>query len=270
VVPNKNNQKKSEFKMNLNLKDKVAIVTGGASGIGRQVCIDLAEEGAKVVVADINGDGAKDLAIEIREKGGDAGGIMCDVSKTEDVTKCVKSCMDIYSRVDILVCNAGILKDSMIHKMSEEDYDLVLDVNLKGYWRFCKEVVPIMKEQKYGKIVMISSMAYKGNRGQSNYATAKAGVVGLCKTIAHEVGYLGITCNTIAPGLVHTALTDYFVKDEKLRTSIEKNLILVRQHDVGPKIGTTKDISNAVLFFSSDISSYITGEVLQVAAGRKM
>ncbi|MHA1132394.1 MAG: SDR family oxidoreductase, partial [Candidatus Helarchaeota archaeon] len=133
-----------------------------------------------------------------------------------------------------------------------------------------KAVVPIMKQQSYGIIVMISSMAYKGNRGQSNYATAKAGVVGLCKTIAQEVGYLGITCNAIAPGLVHTALTDYYVKDEKLRTGIEKNLILVRQPEIGPKLGIPKDVSNAILFFSSDISSYITGEVLQVAAGRKM
>ncbi len=256
--------------MDLNLKGKVAIVTGGASGIGLRVCLDLAEEGANIVVADINESGAKDLATEIREKSGEALGMLCDVSKTEDVKKCVENCKKNFRRVDILVCNAGILRDNLIHRMSEEEYDIVLDVNLKGYWRFCKEVVPIMKEQKYGKIIMISSMAYKGSRGQSNYATAKAGVVGLCKTIAQEVGYLGITCNAIAPGLVHTALTDYFVKDDKLRTSVEKNLILIRQPEIGPKIGTTKDISNAVLFFSSDISSYITGEVLQVAAGRKM
>ena len=256
--------------MDLNLKDKVAIVTGGASGIGRQTCLDLANEGAKVIVADINGEGAEDLAKEIREKGGQAFGVKCDVTKTEDVKKCIESCKQNYDRVDILVCNAGILRDNLIHRMTEEDYDLVMDINLKGYWRFCKEVAPLMKEQKYGKIVMISSMAYRGNRGQSNYATAKAGVVGLCKTMALELGYLGITCNAIAPGLIHTALTDYFVKDEKLRTSIEENLILIRQPDIGPKIGTTKDISNAILFFASDVSSYITGEVLQIAAGRRL
>jgi 3-oxoacyl-[acyl-carrier protein] reductase len=256
--------------MDLNLKGKAAIVTGGASGIGRQVCVDFADEGAYVVIADIDEETAIKVSEEITQKGGKSIAIKCDVSKTEDVKNCIKTCMDNYGRVDILVCNAGILRDNMIHKMSEEEYDIVLDVNLKGYWRFCKEAVPIMKNQKYGKIVMISSMAYKGNRGQSNYATAKAGVVGLCKTIAQEVGYLGINCNTIAPGLVHTRLTDYYVKDEKLRAGIEKNLVLVRQAEVGSTLGTTSDISNAVLFFSSDVSSYITGEVLQVAAGRKM
>jgi len=256
--------------MDLKLKDRTAIVTGGASGIGRQTCIDFAEEGVNVVIADINEEGANQVAKEIADKGGKAIVMKCNVTSTEEVKATVNKCMDAYGRVDILVCNAGILRDNMIHKMPEDDYDLVLDVNLKGYWRFCKEAVPIMKKQRYGKIVMIASMAYKGNRGQSNYATAKAGVVGLCKTIAQEAGYLGITCNTIAPGLVHTALTDYYVKDEKLRTGIEKNLILVRQPEVGSKLGTTKDISNSILFFSSDVSSYITGEVLQIAAGRKM
>jgi 3-oxoacyl-[acyl-carrier protein] reductase len=256
--------------MDLKLKGKVAIVTGGASGIGRQTCLDFAEEGANVVIADINEEGANQVRAEIEKKAGKALAVKCDVTKTADVKNCVKKCMDAFGRVDIMICNAGILRDNMIHKMSEEEYDLVLDVNLKGYWRFCKEVVPLMKDRKYGKIVMISSMAYKGNRGQSNYATAKAGVVGLCKTIAQEVGYLGITCNTIAPGLIHTALTDYFVKDEKLRTKVEQDLVLVRQPEVGSKLGIPKDVSNAILFFSSDISSYITGEVIQVAAGRKM
>jgi len=256
--------------MDLMLKGKTAIVTGGASGIGKQTCLDLAEEGANVVIADINEVGAQKIAEEIKKNGGKAIAVKCDVTRTEEVNNCVQKCMDEFGRVDILVCNAGILRDNMIHKMPEEDYDLVLDVNLKGYWRFCKAVTPIMKKQKYGKIVMISSMAYKGNRGQSNYATAKAGVIGLCKTIAQELGYLGITCNAICPGLVHTALTDYFVKDDKLRTNIEKALILQRQPEVGPKLGMPKDISRAILFFSSDVSSYITGEVLQIAAGRKM
>ncbi len=257
--------------MDLKLKGKTAIVTGGASGIGRQACLDFAEEGANVVIADVNEAGAKEVAQDInKKKGGKALAIKCDVTKTDDVKATVQKCMDAFKRVDILICNAGILRDNLIHKMTEEEYDLVLDVNLKGYWRFCKEVIPIMKNQKYGKIVMISSTAYKGNRGQSNYSPAKAGVVALCKTIAQEVGYLGITSNAIAPGLVHTALTDYFVKDDKLRESVEKDLILVRQPELGPKIGIPKDISNVILFFSSDISSYITGEVLLVAAGRKM
>ncbi|MHA1380414.1 MAG: SDR family NAD(P)-dependent oxidoreductase [Candidatus Helarchaeota archaeon] len=256
--------------MDLMLKDKTAIVTGAASGIGKQTALDFAEEGANVVIADINEEGAKKVADEISKAGGKALAIKCDVTSTEDVNNCVQKCVDEFGRLDILVCNAGILRDNMIHKMPEEDYDLVLDVNLKGYWRFCKAATPIFKKQKYGKIVMVASMAYKGNRGQSNYATAKAGVVGLSKTMAQELGYIGVTCNTVAPGLVHTALTDYFVKDEKLRTNIEKALILQRQPEVGSKLGIPKDISRAILFFSSDVSSYITGEVLQIAAGRKM
>lgn len=256
--------------MDLKLKGKTAIVTGGASGIGRQTCLDFADEGANVVIADVNEEGAKEVAKEIQTKKGKALAIKCDVTKTEDVQNTIKKCIDTFKRVDILICNAGILRDNLIHKMPEADFDLVLNVNLKGYWRFCKEVIPIMKEQKYGKIVMISSMAWKGNRGQSNYSPAKAGVVALAKTIAQEVGYLGINCNAIAPGLVHTALTDYFVKDQKLRESIEKDLILKRVPEIGPLIGVPKDISNAILFLSSDVSSYITGEVLQIAAGRKM
>ena len=256
--------------MDLNLKGKTAIVTGGASGIGLQTSLDFAEEGTNVIIADINENGAKEVAEEIKKKGGKAIAIKCNVTNTEEVNNCVQKCMDEFGRVDILVCNAGILRDNLIHKMPEEEYDLVLDVNLKGYWRFCKAVVPIMKTQKYGRIVFISSTAYKGTRGQSNYATAKAGVVGLCKTLALELGYLGITANTICPGLVHTPLTDYFVKDDKLREGVEKALVLHRQPEIGPKLGTPKDISNAILFFSSDVSGYITGEVLQIAAGRKM
>lgn len=256
--------------MDLNLKGKIAIVTGGASGIGKQTCLDFAEEGVNVIIVDINEEGAIEVANEINGKDGKAIAIKCDVTNTDEVNDCIQKCMEEFGRIDILICNAGILRDNMIHKMSEEDYDIVLNVNLKGYWRFCKFVVPIMKDQKYGHIVMVSSMAYKGNRGQSNYSPAKAGVVALCKTIAQEVGYLGITANTVAPGLVHTALTDYFVKDEKLRESVEKDLVLQRQPEIGPKLGIPKDISNAILFFSSDVSSYITGEVLQIAAGRKM
>jgi len=256
--------------MDLKLKGRTAIVTGGASGIGRQTCLDFADEGANVVIADLNEEGAKEVAKEIQAKKAKALAIKCDVTKTEDVQNTVKKCMDTFKRVDILICNAGILRDNMIHKMSEADYDLVMDVNLKGYWRFCKEVVPLMKNQKYGKIVMISSTAWKGNRGQSNYSPAKAGAVALAKTIAQEVGYLGINCNAIAPGLVHTALTDYFVQDPKLRESVEADLVLRRVPEAGPLIGTPKDISNAILFLSSDVSSYITGEVLQIAAGRKM
>ncbi|NHI91959.1 MAG: SDR family oxidoreductase [Candidatus Lokiarchaeota archaeon] len=253
--------------MDLGLKDKIAIVTGGASGIGRQTCIDLIAEGVKVVIADINEAGAKEVEAEIIKIGGEAIAIKCDVTINEDVKNTVKACMDKFRRVDILVNNAGIIKDNMIHKMPEEDYDLVMNINLKGYWRFCKEVVPIMKQQKSGNIVMISSQAYKGNRGQSNYSPAKAGAVALTKTLAQELGYVGVRVNCVAPGLIQTTLTKDFVDNPKLRKNVEENLILKRE---GALLGTPKDISNAILFLVSEMSSYITGIVIDVAAGRKM
>lgn len=255
--------------MDLNLENKVALITGAASGIGKQASLDLAAEGAKVSIIDINLEGAQEIADQINNIS-EAIAIKCDVTSTEQVQNAVNKTMEKFGRIDILVLNAGIIRDAMVHKMKEKDYDIVLDINLKGYWRFCREVVPIMKQQKYGKIVMISSMAYKGNRGQSNYSPAKAGVIALAKTIAQEVGYLGITSNAIAPGLVQTALTKDFVETPKLRKKVEDNLVLQRQEEVGPKLGTTKDISNGILFYSSNISSYITGDVMHIAAGRKM
>jgi len=251
--------------MDLGIKDKIAIVTGGASGIGKQACLDLVAEGVKVVIADINEAGAKELENQI---GTDkALAVKCDVTKNNDVKNTVNACMEKFGRVDILINNAGIIKDNMIHKMPEADYDLVMDINLKGYWRFCKEVVPIMKKQASGNIVMISSQAYKGSRGQTNYSPAKAGAVALCKTLAMELGYVGVRVNCIAPGLVQTALTKDFVENPKLKESIIKNLVLIRK---GEELGTAKDISNSILFLVSEMSSYITGMVIDVAAGRKM
>ena len=253
--------------MDLDIKDKIAIVTGAASGIGKQACLDLVAEGAKVVIADINEAGARELEGLIKSNGGEALAVKCDVTKNDDVKNTVNACMDKFGRVDILVNNAGIIKDNMIHKMPESDYDLVMDINLKGYWRFCKEVVPIMKKQASGNIVMISSQAYKGSRGQSNYSPAKAGAVALTKTLAQELGYVGVRVNCIAPGLVQTALTKDFVENPKLKESVIKNLVLIRK---GRELGTPKDISNSILYLVSEMSSYITGMVIDIAAGRKM
>ncbi|MHA1143273.1 MAG: SDR family NAD(P)-dependent oxidoreductase [Candidatus Helarchaeota archaeon] len=256
--------------MDLNLKNRIVLVTGGASGIGKRICLDFASEGANVVIADINEAGAKAVAEEVRNSAVKAIAVKCDVTKTDEVKNAVKKCIDEFNRLDILVCNAGIIRDAMIHKMPEENYDLVMDINLKGYWRFCKEVVPIMKKQRYGKIIMISSMAYLGSRGQSNYSPAKAGVVALCKTLAQEVGYVGVNVNVIAPGLIVTPLTEEFASNKEQRTRIEKGLVLQRQPELGPKLGTPEDISNLTLFLASDRSSYITADVFHVSAGRKI
>ncbi|MHA1310864.1 MAG: SDR family NAD(P)-dependent oxidoreductase [Candidatus Helarchaeota archaeon] len=252
--------------MDMFLKGKVAFVTGGASGIGRQACLTFAGEGANVVVADKQYEKAEEVAEECKKLGVDAIAPHCDVTILEESSAAVKSAIDHFGKIDILVCCAGILRDSMAHKMTEQQWDEVLNVHLKGHWWLCHEVIPHMKQEKYGRIVFISSTAFKGNRGQANYSSAKAAMVGLAKTLAEELGYLGITANVVAPGLVHTPLTDAFIKSDKSKPMIN-SILLKRREDIGPLFGTTQDIANAIVFLSSDRASYITGQVLVVAGG---
>lgn len=254
--------------MDLKLKGKIAFVTGGASGIGRQCCLQFADEGANVIIADVQYDRAKEVAEECKAKGVDAISPPCDVRKLDEVSQAVKTAIDHFGKIDIVVCCAGVLQDAMIHKMAEAQWDEVMNVHLKGHWWLLHDVIPHLKGQKYGRIVLIASTAFRGTRGQSNYSSAKAAMVGLCKTVAMELGYLGISCNVVAPGLVHTPLTDAFIKNEKASTPMIKSILLQRREDLGPKFATTQDIANAVLFFSSDAASYITGEILLVAGGR--
>ena len=254
--------------MDLYLKGKVAFVTGGASGIGRQICLTFAEEGANVVVADIQYDKAKEVAEECKKLGVDAIAPPCDVTNFEESSAAVKAAIDHFGKIDILICCAGILRDALCHKMTEQQWDEVMNVHLKGHWWLCHEIIPHFKNQKYGRIVFISSTAFGGNRGQANYSSAKAAMIGLAKTLAEELGYLGITANVVAPGLVHTPLTDAFIKSEHSKPMIE-SILLKRREDLGPLFGTTQDIANAVVFLSSDRASYITGQVLVVAGGAK-
>jgi 3-oxoacyl-[acyl-carrier protein] reductase len=252
--------------MDLFLKDKVAFVTGGASGIGRETCLTLASEGANIIVADKQYDKAKKVAEECKENGVQAIAPPCDVRKLDEVSDAVKAAIDKFGKIDILVCCAGVLEDSTIHKMAEEQWDEVLNVHLKGHWWLNHEIVPHMKANKYGRIVFISSTALGGNRGQANYSSAKAAMMGLSKTLAEELGYLGITSNIVAPGLVHTPLTDAFIKSEHSKKLID-SIMLKRREDIGPLFGTTQDIANAVVFLASDRASYITGQVLMVSGG---
>lgn len=242
------------------LKNKIALVTGAGRGIGRAIAIALAKEGAEVVI-NYNGseERAKEVKQTIEENGGKASIYKCNVS---DFTACEAMIKDIvkeYGHLDILVNNAGITKDGLIMKMKEEDFDSVLNVNLKGTFNTIRHSARQMLKQRSGKIINISSVSgILGNVGQANYAASKAGVIGLTKTMARELGSRGITVNAIAPGFVDTEMTE--VLSEEIRENACKQIILGR-------FGKPEDIANTAVFLASDKADYITGQVISVDGG---
>lgn len=242
------------------LENKVALVTGAGRGIGRAIAIALAKEGAEVVV-NYNGseERAKEVKQTIEENGGKASIYKCNVSDFEACEAMIKDIVKEHGRLDILVNNAGITKDGLIMKMKEEDFDSVLNVNLKGTFNTIRHSARQMLRQKSGKIINISSVSgILGNAGQANYAASKAGVIGLTKTMARELGSRGITVNAIAPGFVDTEMTE--VLSEELKENACKQIILGR-------FGKPEDIANAVVFLASDKADYITGQVISVDGG---
>lgn len=242
------------------LKNKIALITGAGRGIGRAIAIALAKESAEVVI-NYNGseERAKEVKQTIEENGGKASIYKCNVS---DFTACEAMIKDIvkeYGHLDILVNNAGITKDGLIMKMKEEDFDSVLNVNLKGTFNTIRHSARQMLKQRSGKIINISSVSgILGNVGQANYAASKAGVIGLTKTMARELGSRGITVNAIAPGFVDTEMTE--VLSEEIRENACKQIILGR-------FGKPEDIANTAVFLASDKADYITGQVISVDGG---
>lgn len=242
------------------LKNKIALITGAGRGIGRAIAIALAKEGAEVVI-NYNGseERAKEVKQTIEENGGKASIYKCNVS---DFTACEAMIKDIvkeYGHLDILVNNAGITKDGLIMKMKEEDFDSVLNVNLKGTFNTIRHSARQMLKQRSGKIINISSVSgILGNVGQANYAASKAGVIGLTKTMARELGSRGITVNAIAPGFVDTEMTE--VLSDEIRENACKQIILGR-------FGKPEDIANTAVFLASDKADYITGQVISVDGG---
>jgi len=246
----------------MNLENQVAIVTGGAVGIGRAIAKRLAELGAIVMVNyNSSANKAQELVEELEAKGLKADCMQANIANFEDAKKLINHTFEKYNRIDILVNNAGITADNLIMRMAEEDFDRVIDVNLKGTWNCSKHVIRYMMKAKRGKIINISSIVgLVGNFGQSNYSASKAGIIGLTKSLAKEVGKRGINVNAVAPGFIETKMTDSLPED--LKADVMKNIPLNR-------LGDVNEVANVVAFLSSDLSSYITGQVISVDGGMR-
>lgn len=245
------------------LTNQIAVVTGASRGIGRQIALTLAREGAVVIV---NYRGSKEKAdevvSEIENAGGKAEAVSCNVSDFKEAETFLSDVIKKYGRIDILVNNAGITRDNLLMKMSEEEFDAVIDTNLKGAFHCMKQVSRQMLKQKSGRIINISSVSgVMGNAGQANYCASKAGIIGLTKSAARELASRGITVNAVAPGFIQTDMTDAL--SDAVKTGIAAQIPM-------KKFGTTEDIAETVAFLASDKAKYITGQVICVDGGMAM
>lgn len=242
------------------LNQKTAIVTGGTRGIGRAIALRLAKEGADVaLLATKETEAALSIANEIKAMGRHAAFYICDVADAEKVDLTIKAVMEHFGKIDILVNNAGITKDQLLMQMKEEDFDQVMNVNLKGCFHMTKACIRPFIKQRYGRIINISSVVgMMGNAGQANYAASKAAIIGLTKSIAKEYATKGITCNAVAPGYIQTDMTQ--VLSEQASDGILNQIPTKR-------FGMPEDVANAVCFFAQEEAAYITGEVIKVDGG---
>jgi 3-oxoacyl-[acyl-carrier protein] reductase len=241
------------------LDGKIAIVTGAARGIGQAIAVKLAAEGADVAVCDLQADWLAETAGLISAQGRRVETFSVDVSKADEVQSTVEQIVQKFSRIDVLVNNAGITKDTYLIRMSEEDWDQVLDVNLKGAFLFSRVVGKTMMKQKSGVMVNVASIiGLIGNAGQCNYAASKGGLIALTKSVAKELASRNIRANAVAPGFIKTKMT------EKLTEDIQKKML--EAIPLG-RFGLPEDVANVVLFLASDASSYVTGQVLTVCGG---
>lgn len=246
----------------MNFKNRLAIVTGGGQGIGKEICLKLARSKAEVIIFDVNEESFNKTVEEIRAMEGKILAFKVDVTKYEEVKKAVRYVIDKYKGIDILVNNAGIARDSLLLRMKKENWHKVLDVNLTGVFNCLKAVIRCMMKQRYGRIVNISSIiGLRGNIGQANYSAAKAGIIGLTKSAARELGRYGISVNAVAPGFIDTAMTREL--DKEIVDKITSQIPLLR-------IGKPEEVASLVAYLASEEAGYITGEVIRIDGGMAM
>jgi 3-oxoacyl-[acyl-carrier protein] reductase len=246
----------------MSLSGKIALVTGAAQGIGRDIALALATDGAEVAICDVNLEAARKTAGDIEAKGKKSLALKANVAASADVTTMIDQVVEKFGRIDILVNNAGITRDGLILRMKDEDWDLVLSINLKGAFLCTKAALKHMTKQRSGTIINIASIVgAMGNAGQANYVASKAGLIGLTKTIAREYANRSITANAVAPGFIETAMTQAL--SENVRQELAKQIPM-------GKLGTPADVANAVRFLASPWASYITGQVIHVNGGMYM
>ncbi|WP_209123778.1 3-oxoacyl-ACP reductase FabG [Alkalihalobacillus sp. BA299] len=246
---------------------RVAFITGGSRGIGKGVALQLAEEGAKTAIVDVNEEALSETTSEFKEKGFDVISKVVNVVDARQVEDAVDEVVQAFGSIDILVNNAGVIRDNLLFKMTDSDWQTVMDVHLKGSFNAARAVQKYMVEKNYGRIINISSTSALGNRGQANYAAAKAGLQGFTKTLAIELGKYGITSNAVAPGFIETEMT----KETAGRIGISFEDFInhaVKEIPVG-RSGKPSDIANAVAFFADERSLFVNGQVIYVAGGPK-
>jgi 3-oxoacyl-[acyl-carrier protein] reductase len=244
------------------MKGQTALITGAGRGIGKAIAEALAKKGVNIAVADVNLEIAQESANELAKLGVKTIALKVDVSNSSDVAAMFEETVKAFGKVEIVVNNAGITRDGLLMRMKEEDWDAVLNINLKGSFLCTREAIKVMAKQRYGRIINIASVvAFMGNPGQANYSASKAGLVGLTKTTAKEYASRGITVNAVAPGFIQTAMTDAL--PENVKQDMMKAIPMTR-------FGTSEDVANAVVFFASPESNYVTGQVIHVNGGMYM
>ena len=241
------------------MKRKILIVTGAAKGIGKSIAVQLQSEGYFVIIVDMDAEGGKLLENKLGNE--NSRFIKCDISKEIEVQQLFVQAKMITGSIDVVVNNAGIIRDKMIWKMSVDDFDEVIAVNLRGTWLMCREAASIMREQNHGRIINIASRAWLGNPGQSNYSSSKAGIVSLSRVLALELGKYNVMVNTVAPGLIDTPLT------QKLKKDIVSKLI---ESQPTKTMGTSEDVANVVSFLADLKTKFITGQLIYVDGGKSI